>query len=184
MIKLSDDLKKLLSGLACQDAVEFLPSHGKMKVPGTDDESNARIPQPLRNSLTKPATHRIALISDGRGGGTPLDYAIESCSRLRANMDLLIHGTVDTARIASLEERIGSAGVAWRTIQLGSRPVDDIFEYIHNQPSLLFIVTTPDDEAAKRITEELVPRRGGRLAVPFVLIEDRNTDNRNKQSAA
>lgn len=184
MTKLSDDLKRMLSGLACQDAGEFLSTHSKMKMLGVGDEPGTQTALPLRAQVKKPATHRIALISDGRGQGAPLDYAIESCTRLEANMDLLIHGTVDASKIATMEERIRSAGLGCRTTQLGSKPVDDIFSYIHNQPSLIFIVTIPDNEAAKLITEELIPKRGGRMPVPLVLIEDRASNRRDKQSAA
>jgi hypothetical protein len=184
MTKLSDDLKKMLSGLACQDAGEYLSTQDKMKILGIDDEAGSDTPAPRRARIKRSTTHRIALISDGRGQGAPLDYAIESCARMEANIDLLIQGTVDAAKIASLEERIGNAGVGCRTIQLGSKPVEDIFNYIHNQPSLIFIVTIPENEAARLITEELIPKRGGRMPVPLVLIEDRATNHRNKQSAA
>ncbi|MGD8912826.1 MAG: hypothetical protein PVJ68_08810, partial [Candidatus Thiodiazotropha sp.] len=81
MFKLNDDLKRILSSLAYQDAGEFLTTRDKMKVLGITPEENAAIsPSPLK-MVKKPITHRIALISDGRGQGAPLDYAIETCTR-------------------------------------------------------------------------------------------------------
>ena len=74
--------------------------------------------------VKKPTIHRIALISDGRGVGAPLDYAIDACSRQGAKIDLLLHGAIDAAKISSLENQIRAAGLDYHRIQLGMTPVD------------------------------------------------------------
>lgn len=183
-MKLSDDLKRMLTSLAYQDAGEFLSTSDKMKMLGIGAEPKSTTSLPSRKKSNKQATHRVALISDGRGQGAPLDYAIETCSRLEAKIDLLIHGTVDTANITALEDRIRSAGLYSQTVMLGSKSVEDIFNYIHSQTSIVSIVAMPDDKAAKRIIEEVVPRQGGCMHIPLVLIEDRASSHRTKRSAA
>lgn len=184
MAKLSDDLKRILSGLAQQDAGEFLSMHDKMRVLGIGTETRVKPSSPPRSIAKKQAIHRIALISDGRGVGAPLDYVIDACSRQDAKIDLLIHGAVDTAKISLLENQIRAAGLDHQCIQLGMKPVDNIIDYICNHPSLIFLVAMPDDDAAKVLIEEVIPKRGGRIPVPLVLIENRSSARPAEQSAA
>lgn len=184
MTKLSDSLKRALSGLAYQDAGEFLPMHEKMKMLGMTQEAKGMRASSAPSATRKPAIHRIALISDGRGEGAPIEYVIEACLRQNARIDLLTHGTVDTARISSLENQIRAAGLDYHRIQLGVNPIDDIVNYINNYPALDFLVAMPDDEVAKVLIEEEIPKRGGRICVPLVLIEDRSLRPSVKQSAA
>lgn len=184
MTKLSDDLKRMLTSLAYQDAGEFLSTRDKMKVLGITAKPNDASPSPALKMVSKPASDRIAFISDGRGRGAPLDYAIDTCLRLGAKIDLLIHSAVDKAEITALEDRIRSTGLYCQTIQLSEKPVNDILNYIHNQPSIASIVAMPDDEAAKQIVEEMIPGHSGRIDVPLVLIGDRSSPHPSKQSAA
>ncbi|QYZ65236.1 MAG: hypothetical protein OI74_07950 [Gammaproteobacteria bacterium (ex Lamellibrachia satsuma)] len=184
MKKLSDDLKRMLTGLAHQDAGEFLSMRDKMKVLGMGSETRAKPSPSPRKIAKKTATHRIAFISDGRGVGAPLAYAIDACSRQGAKIDLLIHGTADTENISALENQIRVAGLDHHRIPLGMNPVDDIINYICNHLSLIFLVAMPDDDAAKILIEEAIPKRGGRIPVPLVLIEDRPSPHQAEQSAA
>ncbi len=169
MTKLSDSLKQILSGLAYQDAGDYLPMRDKMKVLGQDTESRLKPSVTKPSETRKPASRRIALISDGRGLGAPLDYVIDACSRQSAKIDLLIHGAVDTASISALENQIRLAGLEHHRIQLGVDAVEGIVNYICNHHSLIFVVAMPDDGAAKTLVEEVIPKRGGRIPVPWCL---------------
>jgi hypothetical protein len=178
MKKLSDALKQMLAGLAHQDAGEFLPIRDKMRALGieTDTEGNSAA---LRNSANcvsgvkiVPATKRIALISDGGGMGAPLSYVIDSCQRLEGKIDLLIHGTTDADNISTLERQIEEAGIVFHRIQLGTKPVDGVLDYIRNHSALIFLVATPDDDVAKTLIEEVIPKQGAHIPLPIVLIED------------
>ncbi len=182
MKKLSDDLKRMLTGLAHQDVGEFLPMRDKMKALGYGQENREK---PLK-VLTKSATtsKRIAFISDGRGLGTPLDYAIDACLRQDARIDLLFHGSMDAHSVSMLEKRVQQAGLAYQSITLGKKTVDCILDYIYNHPSLIFLVSMPDDTAAKTLIEDVIPKRGGRIHVPLVLIEEHKPDEVHKRSAA
>ncbi len=184
MTNLTDDLKRILTGLAYQDAGEFLSMHDKMRTLGMGAKNRKKPVSPTHSIVNKPAIHRIALISDGRGAGAPLDYAIETCSRQGAKIDLLLHGTIDTENIATLETHIRSAGLDYNCIQLGTEPVDGIIEYVCNHPALIFLVAMPDDATAKTLIEEVIPKRGGRIPVPLVLIEDQPSVRPANQSAA
>ena len=184
MKRLSDGLKKMLAGLAHQDAGEFLSMSEKMKVLGYGSETKGMPLAAPRKVVRRPIAKRIALISDGRGLGAPLDYAIDACLRQDARMDLLIHGAIDTKSIRALEKQVQQAGLDCRRIQLGVNVVDDIFDYIFNHPSLIFVVAMPDDAVSRVLIEEVIPKRGGRIPVPLVLIEEHTSARPSKQSAA
>jgi hypothetical protein len=183
MKKLSDDLKRILTGLAYQDAGEFLSMRDKMKTLGGELENRPR-PTPSRNTTRKSSTHCIAFISDGRGIGAPLAYAIEACSRLEAKLDLLIHGTTDTANICAIEREISAAGIGHQRIQLGTLPTSGITSYIDSHPSLGFLVALQDDPAVKAFLEASSGRQRAHMATPLVLIEDRPTTRLTRRSAA
>jgi hypothetical protein len=184
MPKLTDDLKKILAGLAQQNAGEYLPMRDKMRALGVRAAERDKPTSPPRNVVRAPTTRRIALISDGRGAGAPLEYAIESCVRQDAKIDLLTHGAADQENVSAMQKRIRTAGVECQRIQLGVKPIDGIVDYICNHPALVFLVAMPDDETAKVLIEEVIPRRGGRIPVPLVLIEERSPSRPAEQSAA
>jgi len=184
MKSLSNTLKKMLAGLAHQDAGEYLSAHEKMEILGYAQEPRKRSSEVYRNAAARPVSKRIALISDGRGFGAPLDYTIDACLRQDAQIDLLVHGAIDTKSISSLEKQIQQAGLDCRHVRLGVHVVDDIVEYIYHQPSLIFLVAMPDDTAARVLIEEVIPRHGGRIPVPLVLIEEKPTRTSVQKSAA
>ena len=181
---LSDALKKMLTGLAHQDAGEFLSAHEKMEILGYGAETRKELSKASQKTVKRPVSKRIALISDGRGVGAPLDYAIDACLRQDARIDLLIHGAIDAKSISLLEQQIQQAGLDFQRIRLGINVVDDIVEYIHSQPSLIFLVAMPDDTAARVLIEEVIPRHGGRVPVPLVLIEEKSARPSVQKSAA
>lgn len=164
--------KRFLSGLGSQYAGEFLSMDDKMKILGYATEKQSQPSSPSLRLVKKTGAQRIALISDGRGLGAPLDYVIETCLRQNARIDLLIHGPVDMINISVLENRIYEAGIDCQRTQFGVNAVEDIADYIRNQSSLIFVVAMPDDSVAKALIEDVIPKRYNRLLVPMVLIED------------
>ena len=184
MKKLNHKLKRILSGLANQHAGEFLSMHDKMKVLSCGAEARVRPTTAAPQVPRRPVSKRIAFISDGNGLGTPLDYAIDASLRQGAQIDLLLHGVTDMASISALENQVREAGLDCQCIQLGVNAVDSIAEYIGNHPSLVFLVAIPDDSAVRVLIEEVIPKRGSRLLVPLVLIEDQALSRPHKQSAA
>jgi hypothetical protein len=184
MFKLTDDLKRILTGLAYQDAGELLTTRDKIKLLGVSPQGHdAAASTPLK-MVKRPVTQRIALISDGRGQGAPLDYAIETCSRIEGKIDLLIHSTKSKVVITALEERIRSAGLQYQTIQLGTLPVDEIAQHIHSQPAITSIIAMPDDATIRPIMDQFISGCGGTIPVPMVLIDDKPSNRQAEQSAA
>jgi len=199
MAKLSEDLKRMLTGLAYQDAGDFLSRSEKMKVlngssktPTTASQANPIATlkkletdknETLEAARMKAGRH-IAFISNGSGLGAPLDYAIDACLRQNAQIDLLIHGPADSENNSVLENKIKNSGVRYQRIQLQVTAVSSIIEYIVKHPSLLYLIAMPDDDVAKTLIEEVLPIRRRRIQVPVVLIKDQMTTDTLKQTAA
>lgn len=184
MMKLTEELKRMLSGLAYQDAGEFLTMQDKMEALGHGPASSADPAAPRRSAPKRAPARRIGLVSDGRGLGAPLEYVIDAAKRQNARVDLLTHGTFDARHVDALKVRIATEHLECQEIRLGVDPVEDIVGYICNHPSLVFLVAMPDDNAARVLVEEVIPRRGGRVPVPLVLIEAHKERRQGKLSAA
>lgn len=172
MKKLSDNLKQMLNGLAHQCDGEFLPMQDKMRALGVNSGANKISSVPTKVVKQMALTQRIALITDGRGLGAPLNYVIDACRNQEAKIDLLTHGTTDAENITALESSIKEAGLVCNRIQLGTKAVDNVLEYINNHPGLVFMVAMPDDVVAKKIMEDVIPKQGASIPVPLVLIDD------------
>ncbi|MFW2439897.1 MAG: hypothetical protein ACN4GR_11045 [Arenicellales bacterium] len=184
MKKLSSDLKRALVALAHQDACDYLSMHEKNRAIGYSNDAEKQSFNYLHlvsNSFTK---KRIAMISDGRGLGSPLDYAIDACKRQNADIDLLLHGEFDTAGISVIESHIRDAGIQCQRIQLAANSIDNILEYISMHPSLIFVVGLPNDSIAKVLMEEIIPSPDCHIAIPLVLIDGKKSDKPGKQTAA
>jgi len=214
MAKLSEDLKRMLTGLAYQDAGDFLSISEKMKVLGDKEEKpefdNAIKPTNVlqkvetgkaeagkvearkieagkintRKINSGAAIKRIAFISNGGGLDTPLNYVIDNCLLQNAQIDLLIHGATDMTNISALKKKIQNAGINFKQIQLKANAVDSLINYVAEQPSLIFLVATPDDAVAKVLIDDVLPRRSSCIHAPLVLIKDQVATNTAKQTAA
>lgn len=198
MPNLSEDLKRMLSGLAYQDAGDFLSRSEKMKIlngRSEDQKTDSRTKSVATlqkdktakvetlHATNKVTPRHIAFISNGDGINAPLDYAIESSLRQNAQIDLLIHGNTELDKVVTLEKKISDAGVHYQKIQLGENAVKSIVDYVVKQPSLIYIITTPVDTVAKALIEAESAKRN-RIHVPFVLIKDEITPSTLKQTAA
>lgn len=186
MRKLSNSLKRILTGLAYQDAGEFLSMKDKINLLGDTETQAAKTKtwQKSANRNNTSKTRRIALITDGRGIGAALDYAIDVGQRQGAQIDLLIHGAVDIERISSMEKQIRAADVICNRIQLYTQAIEDLFNYITEHSCLMFLVASPDDSAARLLVEDVIPRRRSRITVPLVLIDDHSLANAQTLTAA
>ena len=184
MKRLTQDLKRMLAGLAYQDAGEYLSTQDKSRLLGNTESTTDTTPVRKPVEMQLPTRRHIALISDGRGDGAPLDYAIEAAQRQQAQIDLLLHGPTDDKRIANFERRLQQTAIPYRCIWLVEPMLNDLVDYMTQQTSLIFVVAMPDDDMARTLVEEVIPNRADRVSVPLVLIEAKQRSQSPKQSAA
>ncbi len=184
MTKLREDIKRMLSALAYQDADEYLSSLEKMKILDDGQVIDTRRSSPARKIAKMTIRPRIALIIDGQDSGVPLAYTIDACQRQDAQVDLLLHGAIDTKSITKIENRIVQAGLDYQCIQVGVKAIDDIIDYIFSESTLIYLVATSDDVVVRELIEEVLPKRGLRIPVPLVLMNGDKSSNTKKRSAA
>lgn len=162
----------MLNELVHQNGDGFLSMQDKMSALGFQYDTK-KMTSLSSNAIKQTAVaQRIALITDDRGLGVPLNYALDSCRQQEAKIDLLTHGTTDANNITALERSIKDAEFISNPIQLSTKAVDNVLEYIMNPPGLVFMVATPDDAVDNEITQDVIPRQGASIPVPLVLIED------------
>ncbi len=194
MAKLSEDLKRILTGLAYQDAGDFLSTSEKIKFLGKDSGNSAKVASTAAKTESKitethkieaaTTTKHIAFISNGSGLDAPLDYAIDTCLRQNAHIDLLIHGDTALKNITALENKIKQAGLACRKMRFKNSTIDNIVEYISQHPSLIFMISMPDDAVTRVLIEEILPQQKSGIQIPLVLIDDPLSATRNQQRSA
>lgn len=186
MKKLSDDIKRALNALAYQDATEFLSTREKLDVLGYGNKKVRHPLIPRQNTQKIETPKRIGLVVDTRSNSVPLDYAIDACKRQGKNthIDILIHGSMRTETTTSLEKRIKQAGLEFQLIKLGENAVESLISYIKNYPSLIFLISMPDDVITRALIEEVMPNSGEHIQVPVVLIEGNTSATYQKKSAA
>ena len=186
MKKLSDDIKRALNALAYQDATEFLSTREKLDVLGYGNKKVRHPLIPRQNTQKIETPKRIGLVVDNRRNSAPLDYAIDACKRQGDNtlIDILMHGSMDTETLTNLEKQIKQAGLDYQIIKLGENAIEGLINYIKNHPSLIFLISMPDDEIARVLIEEVMPKSGEHIQVPVVLIEGNTSATYQKKSAA
>jgi hypothetical protein len=184
MRKLSDSLKRVLTGLAYQDAGEFLSVREKLDVLGDTGKRAASNRKKSGNRIATSNTRRIALITDGRGIGAALNYTIDVSQRHGVQVDLLIHGAVDVELISSMEKQIRAADIVCHRIQLYAQAVEGLLKYIADHSCLMFLVASPDDATARLLVEDVIPKRRSRITVPLVLIDNQSLANAQTLTAA
>ncbi len=186
MKNLSDDIKRALNALAFQDAADFLSTRDKMEVMGYGNKKTKHPVIPRQKTQKIELPKRIALMAGERSIDAPLDYAIDACKRQGKNthIDILLHHSVNAETTLSLEKRIKQAGLEYQLIQLGESSVEGLISYLRNHPSLIFLISLPDDEVVRVLIEEIMPKSGERIQVPVVLIEGRPPVSFRTQSAA
>ena len=179
MSKLSDDLKKILTELARQDAGALHPIAGNSdKLRFAAGSSQNRTAE-AHQTPTKHLSRRIALLTgDGRIGAA-FDYAIECCIKQQAKLDLLIESHWEISAVSVLQNRAKSAQLQCQLFQLGQSPIEYICDYISEHPSLIFIIS----DSANELIRDALPKQKNRIHVPLVLIEDKTTSEAGRHLA-
>ncbi len=170
MKKLADDLKRMLTGLAHQHESEFLPMRAKLKTLGVGKEAQTFHPH------NKPRK-RISLVSDGRFARAPLDYAVQTCERLSAQLDLLIYGPFSQENLGALTQQLDKAHLAHEHIVMSGNITQSILNYIRGHPSIAYLIGRENDPEIRALVEIETSLRNARLPVPLVLVKD-NSGNR------
>ncbi|MGD8631011.1 MAG: hypothetical protein PVG72_09840 [Gammaproteobacteria bacterium] len=169
MKKLTEDLKRMLAGLASQDAGDYLSMDEKLQRIGrhagldTRHAEQPAVPQPTG------ANRRIAVVINKGSTDAAFSHALQACQRLDAKLDLLLLGPVSRERVAQLEAALRRARVAFQSVYMNGPVAKGIADYTKRHFSLIYLVAAEDDPDIAGMLEEAQPARRGYLPVPLVL---------------
>jgi hypothetical protein len=172
MKKLTDDLKRMLDGLASQDAGEYLPMDEKLRLvsrhplPDVPVAGQAPAPQPQ----PQVAVRRIAVVINKGSTEAAFDHALQASQRLGTHLDLLLCGPVSRKRVMQLETSARRAGVAFNSVYMSGPVARAIADYTGQYFSLIYVVAPVDDPDMAEMIEETLPARRRTLPVPLVLV--------------
>jgi hypothetical protein len=170
MKKLTDDLKRMLDGLACQDAGDYLSLDEKLRQIDRSSQVDAATTADAAGPRAY-ATHRLIAVVINKGSTqAAFEHALQACQRLGAHLDLLLGGPASRERVAQLEAAMQRAGVTFRSINLSGSVAKAIADYAGQHYSLLYIVAALDDPDLAEMIEETLPARRKHLPVPLVLV--------------
>ncbi len=175
MKRLSKELKQMLNALAHQDAGEFLTMRDKLNildVKGTVGSEGAS------HEASSARIRRIAMLSDGGDSSKALHYALNACKRQQASLDLVLHGAA-ARQAGEIRSLLHGHDIASEVVLLGEQSVKALSEYLHSRRNLSSLVASTGDPLALELTEEVLPRRGGRMHLPLVLIDNARTPHRH-----
>lgn len=170
MKKLTEDLKRMLDGLAFQDAGDYLSMDEKLRQIGRSDQAGT----PGAAKPAAPHAHttpgRVAVVINKGSTEAAFAHALQSCQRLGAHLDLLLSGPYSRQRIVQLETAGQRAGVAIQSIYLSGPIARAVADYAGQHHSLIYIVAALDDPDIAGMVEAAPPSRRKYLPVPLVLV--------------
>lgn len=168
--KLKQDIKRMLDALASQHESEFLPFQQKLRAIGVTEGSRESVHMmPL---ATTRSVSRVAWITDG--SDQSLDYALEVCSRQKAELDLVLHGNAltDVNGVNALQSSVSNAGIAHQSVVLKGSSLKELTDYIGNHANLIYLVASIGNPLAHALSENMTAA-SKRMNIPLVLCGER-----------
>lgn len=173
MKKLTEDLKRMLDGLASQDAGEYLPMDKKLRHVGPHTVPETPVAEQAAVTPPRDAVRRIAVVINKGSTEAAFGHALQASQRLGTRLDMLLYGPVSRERVLQMEDAARRAGVAFRSVCMSGPVAGGIVDYTAQHLSLIYLVAPEDDPDMAEMIEETQPARRKYLPVPLVLVGSR-----------
>jgi len=170
MKKLTDDLKRMLDGLACQDAGDYLSLDEKLRHIDRSGQVDGVETATAVAPRACASRRQIAVVINRGSTEAAFEHALQACQRLGAHLDLLLSGPASRERVVQLEAAVQRAGVTSRSIYLSGSITKAIADYAGQHYLLIYIVAALDDPDLAEMIEDALPARRKHLPVPLVLV--------------
>ena len=169
MKQLTDDLKRILAGLAFQESGEFLTTDQKLDVLGASRGVQGFAVKETSRLVPK----RVSVLSNEHGEFRILDQVIDDCRQLHAQLDLLmVNENVNHHKLNTIETTLRCAGIHFQLVALQGQVAEAIAEYIHEHPSVTFLAAEKGNEFIENLVKEVESALGGYLPMPMVYIKE------------
>ncbi len=171
MIKLTEELKRMLNALAFADAGENLTlsqkTHYLNRNPGTVNAipaSTAVLPQITGER------QQVALYMGSELPADMMHYVVQTCGRLKHGLTVLTFQSDSTARalLAPYVDELAAAGISMKTVILSGDPVSGLARYLRRHPQVAFLACKETGYLGRSFLNGT--QRQDTLPVPVVLV--------------
>lgn len=171
MIKLTEELKRMLNALAFADAGENLTlsqkTHYLNRNPGTVNAI------PADTAVLPQITGERQQVALYMGSELPADmmhYVVQTCGRLKHGLTVLTFQSDSTARalLAPYVDELAAAGISMKTVILSGDPVSGLARYLRRHPQVAFLACKETGYLGRSFLNGT--QRQDILPVPVVLV--------------
>lgn len=165
-MKLTDEIKRMLNGLAFANAGENLTSRQKHKVLAAASATPAQSTAPAH----VPVRPQVALYLGSELSPDVMQYLEQTCVRLRHGLTVLtLQSEEDTrALLAPYQPQLDEAGIEVRLVTLSGDPPTALAHALHRRTEVAFLVCNESGYFGHGVLGSA--QRNGGIPVPVVLI--------------
>lgn len=142
MIKLTEEIKRMLNALACADAGEYLTLRQKTdylnQKAGTGKAIQANTPVPAQSTSER---QQVALYMGSALPADMMHYVVQTCGRLKHGLTVLTFQSDSTARalLGPYADELAAAGISMKIVPLTGDPVSGLARYLRRHPEVAFL---------------------------------------------
>lgn len=142
MIKLTEELKRMLNALAFADAGEYLTLRQKSRFLNRNSTAVDAI-RADESVQPQPASERqqVALYMGSELPADMMHYVVQTCGRLKNGLTVLTFQSDSEARalLAPYADDLAAAGISMKTVILTGDPVSGLARYLRRHPEVAFL---------------------------------------------
>lgn len=182
MIKLTQEIKRMLNALAFADAGEYLTLRQKTdfleQKPGARNAIQASTPTPVQPSNER---QQVALYMGSELPADMMHYVVQTCGRLKHGLTVLTFQSDAAARalLSPYADELTAAGISMKTVLLTGDPVSGLARYLRRHPEVAFLACKETGYLGRSFLNGT--QRQDILPVPVVLVA---THEENLQKVA
>lgn len=180
MIKLTEEIKRMLNALACADAGEYLTP--RQKTDYLNRTAGAAVAIQAAPPVPAPATSERQQVALYMGSELPADmmhYVVQTCGRLKNGLTVLTFQSDSKARalLAPYAGELGDAGISMTIVLLTGDPVSGLARYLRRHPEVVFLACKETGYLGRSFLNGT--QRQDILPVPVVLVATHEESARN-----
>lgn len=140
MIKLTENIKKMLNALASADAGEYLTLRQKTRYmnKGTTAVAVAPVAEQIQPTQSR---QQVALYMGSELPADMMHYMVQTCSRLKHGLTVLSFQSdaAANALLAPYADELAAAGITMKLVMLTGDPVSGLSRYLRRHPEVAFL---------------------------------------------
>ena len=182
MIKLTQEIKRMLNALAFADAGEGLSLSQKTRFLNRNAAADNAIPAGTAAPVqAKNERQQVALYMGSELPADMMHYVVQTCGRLKHGLTVLTFQTDGAAHalLAPYVDELAAAGITMKTVLLTGDPVSGLARYLRRHPEVAFLACKETGYLGRSFLNGTQPQDV--LPVPVVLVA---THDENAQKMA